>query len=326
LVNQARLTAKALEKAGIAHTKVVRVHDSNGIDREVHHYRPDYVMIEAIWAPPYKMRELVKLHPNVIWNIRIHSNMPFFATEGIAFPWAYEYLTISDKIHISANHPKIVSDLNTVLPTSVYHLPNIYGVKHGILPFVEDLATGISSLLKRHIDIGCFGAIRPLKNHVVQAIAAIQFGNDIGKPIRFHINAGRVEQYGENILKNLRAVFAHNEPHELVEHGWYEYDEFLDVVKKMEIGMQVSLTETFNIVTADFVSHHVPVVVSKEVDWLPIDCQVSDATDASSIASTLQEVYMNPGQAAENRLALIEYDESSLEFWEAYLGEEKCEE
>jgi len=39
-----------------------------------------------------------------------------------------------------------------------------------------------------------------------QAVAAIQLGNVHDVRIRFHVNAGRVEMRGENVLKNLRAL------------------------------------------------------------------------------------------------------------------------
>jgi hypothetical protein len=37
----------------------------------------------------------------------------------------------------------------------------------------------------------------------------------------------------------------------------------------MDIGMQVSFSESFNIVTADFVTAGVPIVASDDIEWMP---------------------------------------------------------
>lgn len=118
------------------------------------------------------------------------------------------------------------------------------------------------------INVGCFGAVRPLKNHLLQALAAIQFAREKGAFLRFHINTGRVETGGEPVLKNLRQLFEDIPHAELVEHTWFEPEDFVNYLHRhIDIGLQVSLTETFNVVTADYVTAGLPVVVSKEVKW-----------------------------------------------------------
>lgn len=118
------------------------------------------------------------------------------------------------------------------------------------------------------IDISCFGAIRPLKNHLAQALAAIHFADVIGAKLRFHINANRKELGGEPILKNLIKLFE-NSDSELVLVKWLDHPEFLQYIKdNIDIGMQVSFTETYNIVAADHVICNVPVLTSKEVPFI----------------------------------------------------------
>lgn len=141
----------------------------------------------------------------------------------------------------------------------------------------------------RHLDgavinIGCFGAIRPLKNHLVQAVAALNYAQRTGERLRFHINTARVESGGLPILHNLRAVFAKNPHAELVEHGWVRHKEFRHLIGTMDVALQASISETFNIVTADAVTMGVPVVGSPDIKWLnpmfqanPLD--VHDITD-----------------------------------------------
>ena len=122
------------------------------------------------------------------------------------------------------------------------------------------------------INVSCFGALRPLKNQLSQALAAIQFADSHGYRLQFHINATRTEQQGQNILKNLRGVFGSLDRHQLVEHPWMDHADFMKVLRdEIDLGMQVSYTETYNIVAADHIAAGVPIVTSSEVRFvLPI--------------------------------------------------------
>ncbi len=70
LYNSVKFVSDMLNTCGIE-SKVVEVMDANDIDREVHHYRPTHVSIEAVWVMPEKLAELNRLHPRVNWLIRI---------------------------------------------------------------------------------------------------------------------------------------------------------------------------------------------------------------------------------------------------------------
>jgi hypothetical protein len=67
---------------------------------------------------------------------------------------------------------------------------------------------------------------------------------------------------------NLEQLFK-NSRHELVKHEWLSNLEFQELIESMDIGMQLSYTESFNIVSADFVVRDVPIVVSDAISWLP---------------------------------------------------------
>jgi hypothetical protein len=131
------------------------------------------------------------------------------------------------------------------------------------------------------LNVACLGALRPLKNQLIQAIGAIKCADRLHRVLHFHVNSDRIEMFGDSVLKNLRALFtAHRCQHVLVEHPWMEHEKMLEFVSGMDLGMQVSLSETFNIMAADFVCSRVPIVVSDEIPWasrlsvaLPSDSQ-----------------------------------------------------
>jgi hypothetical protein len=137
--------------------------------------------------------------------------------------------------------------------------------------------------------IGCFGAIRPLKNHLVQAVSALRYAEMLGKKLEFYINSARIEQGGNPILKNLRGLFAAVPRAKLVEIGWLEHAPFLDLLWSMDMCLQVSFSETFNIVSADCARCAVPVIASREVPWLG-DYAIADPNSSSAIVQKMLQV------------------------------------
>lgn len=286
LLNSAYFVHQLLVENGII-SKLVQVVDNNSIDREVTAFKPTHVIIEALWVVPEKFSILSKLHPNVTWIIRNHSEIPFIANEGISIEWIKSYINDHDNIIVASNSARTNDDLKTVIEDSTkWHklilLPNYYPIKSWQAP------------AKRHkwkgpwIDIGCFGAIRPMKNQLTQAIAAIEFGKKIKKEVVFHINSERIEGRGEPILKNLRALFKDRSDAVLIEHPWMPHTEYTKLLREtIDIGMQVSFSESFNIVSADFVSNGIPIVVSNQIDWMPDMFKPNDSTSVDDIVDRL---------------------------------------
>lgn len=307
LLNSAQFLVNYLTKHYNIEAKAVSVVDSNRIDKEVHDYKPTHVIIHALWVPTYKLKELITKYKKIKWIIRIHSKIPFLANEGIALEWLKEYSQLNaSNLIISANSIDATDCLNAVGIKTTF-LPNIYCPSH-------KPAHQISKHNPNVVNIGCFGAIRPLKNHLIQAMAAIAFGNKYNVKVNFYINAARTEQKGEQVLKNLRALFAQTR-HQLIEVPWQDHETFLSTVATMDYGMQVSLTETFNIVTADFVYCNIPIVVSTEIDWMPWLSQANPHL-IDSIVTTLEfNMLLRPLIRWWNRIALRVSNKKAGSIW-----------
>lgn len=334
LLNSATFAAEALRHNGIE-ALVVSVNDANGIDAEVYRHRPTHVTIEALWVTPEKLDELLAIYAKIEWIIRIHSKVPFLATEGIAMEWISGYKDVERRrknFAIAPNTFELHEDFKNDLGVRSVYLPNIYSFgkfeEHDHKPdeeieydnqppFDDDKCLSHKSDI---IDIGCFGAIRPLKNHLSQALAAIDFADRINKKLRFHINGNRLEQRGNEVLKNLRSLFGMIK-HELVEHDWTPHAEFLKTVKTMDLGMQVSLSESFNIVTADFVRSGVPIVVSNDIEWMPSRYR-ANPNSTKDIADKLVQAWKTRaswllGDAMD---ALKKHNREATKEWLRYLG------
>lgn len=261
LYNSVRFINDMLKSCGIR-SAMVEVVDNNDIHREVVKHQPQKVVIEALWVVPEKFDVLVPLLPNVEWYVRLHSEIPFLAQEGIAMEWLGKYAKLYPHVKIAANSKRATKEVSRLFDVPCTYMPNYY-----------QLDKGCHRQRRRDekiINVSCFGAIRPLKNQLAQAIAAIEFAEGLNLKLRFHINGSRKEANGATNYKNIIKLFEAMEgKHELVEHGWLSHADFMEVIKEqIDIGMQVSFTETYNIVAADHVNAGVPVVASPEVPFI----------------------------------------------------------
>lgn len=319
LYNSASFLNDELNSIGF-NSNIEVVCDNNDIDAIVTKHRPSIVFIEALWVVPSKFSILQKLHPNVTWVIRIHSEMPFMAGEGMAMDWIADYSTMKNVI-IACNAPRMYAEIQEFLrirnlwdkkttDRKVIYLPNYYPQTYIYKEFNKEKDT---------IDISCFGAVRPLKNHLLQAHAALQFADSIGKKLNFHVNAGRIEMKGESVVNNLKGMFEQlsDGEHKLVNHNWVPRDDFLQICSDIDIGMQVSFSETFNIVAADHISQGVPIVGSKEIPWI---IGSANPTSVKDMVRNLEIVYHFPQVTTWlNKRSLTHYTNKTMKVWTKYL-------
>jgi hypothetical protein len=323
LYNSARLVQEMLRDLLGYETSIVHAVDNNSIDKLVTHYKPDIVIIEAYWVVPEKFDILVKLHPKIKWVVRNHSPMPFAANESVIVDWSLRYMDHPNVI-LACNDDRTDRDFRRLI--GVYKLdweaeqinercvflPNYYPVHYHQreVPQQSDI-----------INIGCFGAIRPLKNQLIQAVASIEYADEVGKTLRFHINGTRVEGRGDAILHNIRSLFRNIKQHELVEHSWLTHDEFITLIRTMDIGLQVSYSESFNIVSADLIVNGVPVVVSPEIRWMDHHFH-ADPNNSSSIVEAIEyavRANRSPHLINESLNNLHHHDEDSVNRWQRFI-------
>lgn len=264
LINSSKQVAEYLESIGYT-CKVVRVIDGNFIDKEIFEFKPDVVIIEALWVTADKLKELIEIrrYKHITWIVRIHSDIGFLSAETQALKYVNDYISLGKRnLFISCNNARFNENLSRSMNYEFIYLPNIIDIK-----FHKKRKSKYSS----YMDVGCFGSLRLLKNHCYQAICAMEAADQLGKKLRFHITVdiGMDEKNNRYpVLKNLEELFK-NSNHELVKHIWLDQEEFHPLIKKMDIGMQLSYTESFNIVSADFVNAGVLIITSDAIRWIP---------------------------------------------------------
>jgi hypothetical protein len=261
---------------------LVEVVDNNDIDREVTKFRPDVTIIEALWVVPSKFAVLTKLHPNVSWIVRLHSEAPFLAQEGVAIKWVSEYPKYPN-VYVGVNSMEAYHQMLSFYPDKgldtkrLVYLPTFYPAPRK--PYYNKKFTGTT------IHIACMGAIRILKNTLIQAQAAMRFADSKNWTLKFHINECLWEVEGNSPYRNIVNLFE-NTKHSLVQHDWMSHEDFIKFLGGIDIGMQVSFSETFCIIAADTVASGVPIVGSETIRWLDPDSQ-ADTISIADISSTL---------------------------------------
>lgn len=311
--NSAQFVVDALDANGRT-AEVAMVVDANGIDAVVTAYNPTHVFIEGLWVTPAKFAELLAIprHASRTWVSRIHSEIPFLAGEGTATDWIAEYLRIG--VVVAPNAPRAEQQLRwqaTHLeppasnPRLVY-LPNCYPTDFEPQRQFDDKPT---------LDIACFGAFRPLKNHLQQAFVALRFAEQQGKTLRFHVNS-RTDAAGSSPRWNVENLFAQTGS-EIVVHDWEDRDTFLTSLRNVDVLMQASMSETFNIVAADAIFVGTPILVSSEISWAyPV---FADPQNVDDCIRKLGVVWKSTFLMTKNRAGLKSYVGESIRRWLAYL-------
>lgn len=318
MYNSAKFVVDELEAAG-REARLVLVVDNNDIDRVVTEYQPTDVFIEGLWVVPQKFTELMALarHRNVKWHVRIHSEIPFLASEGIAMEWIPQYL--NQGVLVAPNAPRAQEQIKWLAKTMlgqqkadelVVYLPNCYPTNFDEYPITARPDS-------EYIDIACFGAYRPMKNHLQQAFVALRYAEERGKKLRFHTN-GRIDSAGhqpaKNVVNLLQAAGA-----EHVSHDWEDRETFLASLQNIDVLLQISISETFNIVAADATLVGTPILVSKEISWA-----YPTYADPQSVTDSVRKLGLIMNNSSffvqNNRNGLNIYASASRRKWLQYLG------
>jgi hypothetical protein len=335
LYNSAKMVMNYLESTGNV-CDIVTVIDANFIDAEVYKFKPTVVIIEALWITGAKMKELSEIprYKNIKWVIRIHSDIGFLAAEARAFKYIHEYIDLNNEnVIVSCNNREFNEELSKVCNYNFKYLPNIFDFeeheeenvnKSAIEELNEQLKTTMIPIKhkndKKIIKIASFGALRVLKNQMFQAMCAINAADKMNMILHFHVN-GDIQNPYNPVLSNLKEMFDLNGKHQLIVHGWLEHKEFDKLIQTMDIGLQVSYTESFNIVAADFVFNNVPIIVSDSIDWMP-KIEMVSTTKYDDVTKKIIEIYhyrKNTLLLRLNRMHLMMYNSSAKWIWNRYI-------
>jgi glycosyltransferase involved in cell wall biosynthesis len=278
-----------------------------------HHIPVTHVVISAPWIATADLSKLVFDYPDTEFVVVSHSNIGFLQAD----PRAIELLRQGSELeqaapnfHIAGNSPKFRTWWQATYQTRLLLLPNMY-------PF--DSIRQKPQWSGGRLRIGCFCAIRPYKNVLTAAAAALEVGVRLrSTDLEFWISGGRTEGGGGTITNAIHQMYKNMPRAKVVENTWQSWPSFVATVGSMDLLLQPSYTEGFNMVTADGISRGVASVVGEAIGWAPSNW-IASTDAASDIANKAVALLHDPSAAEEGVEALIRNNDNALNHWKKFL-------
>ena len=296
------------------HATVFPVRHNIDIVREIKEYAAEHkhplthVVISAPWISTRDMGAIVEHFPMIQFVVVSHSNVGFLQADPAGIHLLRDYIELSlkfDNLSVGGNSKRFTDWITEAYDVHAVLLPNMYPIR----PFARKKNSDV-------IKIGSFGAIRPLKNQLTAAAAAVTISKRLDLSVEFHLSAGREEGGGNIVLNSIQQMTEDIPNFKLALDGWRGWLEFKELVAEMDLLIHPSYTESFNIVTADGVSQGVPTVGSEAIHWLPKEWK-ADSDDAIRIAEVgLKLLKEGPKKGIE---ALNRHNELGLIQWKKFL-------
>jgi glycosyltransferase involved in cell wall biosynthesis len=317
-LNVAAVTnARSLIQNGI-HAVVFPVKNNidlvNSIDeynRENPSRKLTHVIISAPWLSKLDMTSLIEHYKDIQFVIESHSNVGFLQAD----PWgvkrlreAWELSKTHKNIRVAGNSKRFVEWARLVYDKNTVLLPNLYP----LYPMEYHKRKQGDPLR-----IGVLGAIRPLKNFMSAAAAAIAIGKILDESVELRMSVGG-EGDGGSVTNAIKAMVADVPNFTLVDQGWQPWEKFIEEIRKMDLLVSPSFTESFLMIVADGILVGVPSVVSSAVVWAPKSWK-ADSDDALDIARVGVALLKNSKSIKQGKKALTEHNRWAFGKWKEFL-------
>jgi hypothetical protein len=268
-----------------------------------------HIILLAPWISALDLKALLSEFPTTQFAVLSHSNVGFLHADYRAVSNLRDYIEISQyypNLRVGGNTERFTRWLSDAFDFNALLLPNLYYIP--LMPLDSWLHENI-------IRIGAFGSQRIQKNFTTALAAALIIQKRLGTEVHFYMTRG-----GENnqpINEAMRQM-GQNIPGFSIHYlDWVSNDEFLDYVAAMDLLLQPSYTESFNMITADGITQGVPSVVSPAITWAP-DSWKADPDDAVEVAEVGLRLLLEGPKEGLN--ALRKHNRKALKLWKKYLG------
>ena len=314
-LNVAGFTTAAILKEHGINTVVFPVRDNidivASIDNynESHTHRLTHVIISAPWVSLHDIKALIHNFHDIQFVILSHSNVGFLQADpcGVELFRKYAELAKTHKnLKVGGNCHMFSKWFEVTYKSECVCLPNLYPVKK----IKNKIWNGTYP-----IKIGAFGAIRPEKNFMTAAAGAMAIHSILDIPIELHMSTGGGGCHSTT-LPAICEMTENTKGVKLIRHEWETWDKFIELISQMDLLIQVSYTESFNMVTADGISVGVPTVISPVIYWGPEEWMANpdDALDVANVGISL----LNDTREYVGYDALHAHNTKSINKWLEY--------
>jgi hypothetical protein len=274
-----------------------------------------HMVVAAPWIPSADLQYVCFKYPTVKFAVNCHSNVGFLQADTNGVKLIRQYVDLEQgalNFQMGGNSVKFVEWMRRAFQATCAYLPNMYFLDYRTRPHKPLHDGGI-------LRIGAFGATRPQKNLMSAAGAAIVLHEELKVDTEFWVSGGRTEGGGNTILNAVRGLTENIPGFTLKEMGWATWPQFRNLVRRMNLLIQVSYTESFNMVTADGISQGVPSVVSDAIDWAPSYWQAY-MDDVCDMARVGRQLLYDPQTTEDGLVSLESHNHKSFDAWLRFLG------
>ncbi len=307
-------TSKVLRRQGIR-TEVWPIVSARDLSERLARDPASHVVVSAPWIASTEFQHLTTTYPDTWFAVNCHSNVGFLQADANGVRLVREAIDLETgtfNFHLAGNSARHPPPPASPYPAPWADLPNRYYLESNAPPYRPLYSGGC-------LNIGAFGATRPLKNFMSAAGAALEISRGLKATLDLWVSAGRCEGGGDSILRAVHAMLDGVPGVRIVENGWQSWPQFRKVAGHMHLLLQPSYTESFNMVTADGVAEGVPAVVSEAIDWAP-DHWKAKTDDVFDIARIGRSLLSDPYAGRDGFQALQLHNENGLKAWKTFLS------
>ena len=311
-------TAQALRASGVD-TSVFPVRNNVDLVKAIDHYNETHkeplthIVISAPWLSAHDLKSIIHNWPRTKFVILSHSNVGFLQADpdGVSRLCQYVHLAETHKnLTVGGNSHKFAEWLARAYSTQSVWLPNIYPLSE--VSWHKPLGPDGT------LHIGAFGAVRPEKNFMTAAGAALLIARSFNMDLVFHMSSGGEGDQGRT-APAIDQMFENVHGAKVVRHNWQPWDEFIKTVSGMDLLLQLSYTESFNMVTADGILKSIPSVVSPAITWAPASWK-ADSDNVLEAAAVGVRLLTDENSVADGFQALSEHNTIAIRHWKQWLG------
>lgn len=292
-VNCTALSANAAHSAGVLnkHGVTAATATLDGIrswDKWIEENAPRVIVLSAFILKPFDLDALARKYRHVTFLQRCHTNLAWL------FQSRDDYHSAFETLNVAAQRSNVVYSLVCEREASAW---SAAGVRVVCVPNVWSggfAASGRGSLRDPNtVNLSAIFAIRLLKDPAGHVLAAANV--NAYTPARLHMQLERFDSpvYVEQIK---RAAMLTRCPFSA--QPYRDHDDHLRWLDEtVDIGLQLSLTESFNYVALEHLALGIPCVTSRAVEFSPWRVNAEDYQGAAAVI--LDQIIPNYASASE---------------------------
>src|SRR5271166_3564635 len=188
-------TSKVLSRRGID-VEVWPVNTASDLASRLKERAATHVVISAPWMPSSDLQALLTTFPTTRFAVNCHSNVGFLQADSNGVKLVREGMDLemgSTKFHVAGNSTKFCQWIKAAYNAPCVYLPNLY--------YLEAAPTQRPGFSSGTLRIGTFGAIRPLKNFMSAAGAALTMARSLKANLELWVSTGRTEGGGDIVMR-----------------------------------------------------------------------------------------------------------------------------